>query len=178
MHRTAKIYAALITLSLTPTILTAASNGDTGPTSTGTIDLSLSIGTLVNISNLDNLFLGTLNGTETAPPPPVSANDVCLYSSTGAVSIYATSAYGEDTVANTGIMKNATQQEAHITLTMDGKSLFVTPTSTVLTASTQALDCSGNGAGSHDLVAQLTDVPQTAGTYQTTVTINVAAFEE
>ena len=168
MHRTAKIYAALITLTLTPTILTAASNGTIGTTSTGTIDLSLSIGTLVNISNLDNLFLGTLNGTETAPPPPVSANDVCLYSSTGAVSIY----------ANTGIMKNATQQEAHITLTMDGKSLFVTPTSTVLTASTQALDCSGNGAGSHDLVAQLTDVPQTAGTYQTTVTINVAAFEE
>ena len=54
----------------------AATDGTTGSTSTGTVDISLQIDGAVRISNLDNLDLGTFTGSG-----PLTASDTaCVYS--------------------------------------------------------------------------------------------------
>ena len=54
----------------------AATQGTTGSTSTGTVDIQLLINGAVRISNLDNLDLGTFSGTG----PMTDSDTACVYS--------------------------------------------------------------------------------------------------
>jgi hypothetical protein len=64
----------------------AATQGTLGATSQGTLDITLSIDPLVQITDLDDIDLGTYSGTG----PLAGSDDICVYSNNGGFDITAT----------------------------------------------------------------------------------------
>jgi hypothetical protein len=64
----------------------AATDGTLGATSQGTLNITLTIDPLVQISDLDDIDLGTFTGTG----PMTGSDNVCVYSNNGAFDITAT----------------------------------------------------------------------------------------
>lgn len=161
----------VLLLILTAAMAFAASEGGQGETSQGSIELNLTIGQRVNLSNLQDMNFGSVDSDHL--PAPISTPNVCVYSSTGQVSITATSNFGDDMGEHAGILENLSGQKGYVRLTMDGKDLFVPPGASLLQASTQSMDCSNN-TGQYDLSAELVSISRIAGTYQGSITITIA----
>jgi spore coat protein U-like protein len=83
---------ALLTFTLLHSVLIAATDGTVGTSSTGDLDISMTKGDEVRISNLSNINFGSNNNT-----PAGQTLDVCIYSSTGSYDITATSSNGNGT---------------------------------------------------------------------------------
>lgn len=76
----------------------AATDGDLGSTSTGSLDISVTIPSLVRISHLDDIDLGTFDGSGLS-----GGDDVCIYSNNGGYSITATSEGGDFVLIGTDV---------------------------------------------------------------------------
>jgi hypothetical protein len=78
----------------------AATDGNLGATSQGTLTISLTIDPLVQISDLDDITLPTFTGTG----PVSGSDDVCVYSNNGGFDITATGSGASSafTLAGTG----------------------------------------------------------------------------
>lgn len=173
-HFTAVRAASLVSLSLIAFGAQAATDGTPGATSTGTTDISATSPNLARISNMDDISLGSWDGTTDL----AETEDVCVWSNTGAYQITAegdgagnafTLANGANTVAYTVQWDDAATGSASGTALTSG-----TPLTTQSTSATSTT-C-GAGANSSLIVgvasSEFESVP--AGTYTGTLTLVVA----
>ncbi len=88
-------------LTLNPAL--GASDGNVGGTSTGSLDITLEIPTLVRISSFDDIDLGTFDGTT-----PLDGDDaLCVWSTTGGYRLGATDGTSDGTFTLTGASGDA-----------------------------------------------------------------------
>lgn len=77
MTRSFAVIITILLLLLTVETAVAATDGTLGATSTGTANITLTIGTLVRVANFSDRVLGTWDGSST----PDSTDNVCVYTS-------------------------------------------------------------------------------------------------
>ncbi len=174
MQRLKKIGFLAIATSLFSTGFTAT-QGTLGPTSTGTVNISLTIPQLVKISGLSDIALGTISGA------PVSGNTTaCIYSNNSgnyAVTVTGSGAGGAFTIAGPSPATTST-----IAYTADWIANSITAPLTAGTkltgrtgANTTSVNCAGGSNATFSVTfseAAITAVP--SGAYSGTATILIS----
>lgn len=141
LARTMILAALAFTAALSFSALSArgATDGPLGATSTGTVDLNIAVPNLVRISMLNDVNLGSWAGGNMT-----AFERFCVFSSTGAYNVTATSANG---VGNRFYLDNAGTSLRYVVRWFDSntgrQNLRNNQTSNTFDAVTTAVDCGG-----------------------------------
>lgn len=128
----------------------AATQGSTGTTSTGTVDLTVTIGTLARISDLDDLDLGSFTGSGN-----LSANDdLCVWSSGS--SGYNITATGSGT-AGAFTLGAGAELVAYTVEWADTSGQTTGSSLTGQTTSATSTDCGGGASPSASLIVEVVE---------------------
>lgn len=177
MKKISKLAAATALAALTSTSAFAASDGTLGVDSTGTIDVLLQKGNLVQISKLTNLDFGIVTAMLPATTNTASGN-ACVFSTVGGYQIDVTSAYPSGVQLQ---MDDGSGNRMDYSLDFnDGtttQALFPTSSTLHVGGNTVATDCGGAPNVNSTITASVTDVQfnaAPAGIYSDTVTLLVS----
>jgi len=158
-------------LPLATTSIATTQNGSPGNHSIGLVDVNFEVTQIAAISGVQNITISKIDPRDTALPT-ATISGVCLYSSTGNVSITSSVDNGIDRANQQATMVNG-NYITHFRLELGGISLFGNATPN-FSANINSQTCS-DGAAQYPLTVTLTEVPQHAGVYQAVVHLQVDA---
>lgn len=162
----------LYSLLLIPLLSIAITqNGPVGNPSVGMLDAKFTVSAIAKISGTRDITLNNINPLDTKTLPTETVEGICLYSSTGRVSVTATTDSTVDHASQSATLINEHNQTTSFRLQMGNLDLFAgnPPNFTASIAS----DSCADQAGVYSLTVTLTEVPKWAGTYQAEVTLKV-----
>lgn len=167
----------LIALAVSPVLSRAASDGDTGTTSTGSLDVSLAIGNLVRISGIEDLSFGSYDGNG----DEARDDDVCIWTNQNSAT-YRVKARGSGAAHSFLLSDGASQTLAYTvrwndTTGTDGnESLAADTLSGVMTnANTSSTTCSGGSNANFQVkIAEAALLARRPGTFSGVLTLIIS----
>ena len=169
MKRFTKLAAATAVAALTSAGAMAASDGTLGTTSTGTTEVSISKGTLVQVTGMQDLAYAPANSFAAIPAAGVLSVNVCVFSSTAGYTMVATGseapqAAGEFNMYNGGIALDATDYINYTLDFTDNTTLAPQTVSLVrgaatinLSSGTSTLGCAGDAGSVNSTITSTID---------------------